>query len=173
MPATWIAAAGLAVGVLSGASAKKASKKARNDQIEIARIRNKQARRAALNEFRQAQANAILGGVASGGGLDSTRTRGELVSNTTQQFRRLEEMDRQTRLGDAIIVNQNLQADANFNAQLARSFTSFVTSPGVYDALSNFGSGGTTTTTPVTTPAPSSAPATGPTTIGMPTTGKT
>ena len=139
MFAAAIAAVGVVGGLIQGKKAQDQSKEARQNQAAIARIRNEQVRRASMEEFRAAQAQAVLGTLAGGAGLESSRTMGQLTSNRTQQTTRLSELERQTELGDAVIRNQDRQAQANFYGSLYNTAANLVVQDGVRDFVNNLG----------------------------------
>jgi uncharacterized membrane protein len=107
MPFFLAAAAVLAVGsAIKGNQKRQALKGRASAQARIQRIRNLQARRKIMRNFRQLQANAIIDR-AGEGGLDSSRSRGTQASQNSQLSQAIREANEQgehateaARLGD-------------------------------------------------------------------------
>ncbi len=121
--------------LLSGRKARKRRRRARQAQLDIGRIRNFQSRRVALQQFRQAQAQALLGGVASGAELESSGVQGSVASLGSQARLNITEAREQQRL--ATFAGQQLdKADkADFTASVFGSIGSFALQPGVRDIV--------------------------------------
>ena len=83
-PVTIISIGSKIVSGIFGHKKAKAASRARAAAANVERIRNLQSRRKFLREFRQAQAAALVSGAATGGGLDSSLTQGQLASANTQ-----------------------------------------------------------------------------------------
>ncbi len=134
-----IAAVGVAGSLVSGAKAKKASKRANASQRAINRLKNKQAKRAFLRQFRQAQAAALVGGVASGVDIASSGVQGTLSSQTSQGITAVSEFKQADDLGAEMTRQLSKQVSANFSASVFGSVASFATSAGGADFLDSIG----------------------------------
>lgn len=135
------AVAAIAVGgqLVAGSKAKKASKRANRAQREINRLKNEQARRAYMRSFRQAQAAALVGGIASGAGLESSLVQGTLTSQHSQTITAQSEFNKTNELGDVYAAALNKQASANFMGSVFGSVASFATSAAGSDFLNKAG----------------------------------
>ncbi len=127
-----VAGASAVASYRSGRKASKAQSKANDNQREINRLKNQQAQRAFMRQFRQAQADVITGGVFQGIGLEGSTVQGQLVSNTAQMNTARREFAEMNRLGDAMTSNLNRASRYGFQANtfgqigsLAMSFASF------------------------------------------------
>ena len=83
-PVTLVIIGSKIVSSIFGAKKNKAKKKARKAGANIEKVRNLQAKRAFLRNYRQAQAAALVGGVASGVSVDSSAVKGTQASQQTQ-----------------------------------------------------------------------------------------
>lgn len=137
MPAvsSFIAVAAIGGKVLSGRKAKKASKRANAAQRAINKLKNKQAKRAFLRKFRQFQAAALVGGVASGVSVESSGVQGTLAGQATQAATGIAEFNQFDKLGGEQTAALNAQASANFQSSVFGSIASFATSAGGGDFL--------------------------------------
>ena len=124
-----IAAVGFKLG--SAIFAKKASKKRKKSRkllADIQRIRNRQAKIRFLKSFREAQANALISGVASGA-LRGSGTRGTVSSQQSQVGFGLFEQEQQALLADrsgkALDQADNRAFQANLFGQAANIAASF------------------------------------------------
>lgn len=101
--------------------ADKANQRAALDEKEIRSIRNLQAKRKFLKDFRLTQAVTIASGGAVEGGLDSSRSQGERASASTQARVGVAEQGKLGEL-DASAVS-NAVAAAKFKSQASRIST--------------------------------------------------
>lgn len=89
------------LGIKFGRTATKRRAEARMARAAITRLRNKQAKRSFLKKFRQAQAQALVEGVASGASIDSSGTQGRLAAGRSQfrtamfEFGKMQDLSRQ------------------------------------------------------------------------------
>ena len=67
-----------------GNKARKAKKAANEAQLYMTRLKNRQAKRAFLRNFRQAQAQTLSAGIASGADITSSGIQGQMSSNISQ-----------------------------------------------------------------------------------------
>jgi hypothetical protein len=126
--------------LIAGRKAKKASKAANAAQRAINKLKNKQNKRAFLRQFRQAQAEALVGGVAAGVDVESSTVAGVLAGQRTQARTAVGEFAEGERLGDVQTAAINRQASANFAASIFGSVASFAMSVGGGDFLDKIGS---------------------------------
>lgn len=131
----FIAAASTLGTILSGKKAKKASKAANAAQRKINRLKNEQSKRAFLRQFRQAQAAALVSGVASGVTIESSGVQGTLAGQFSQKETALSEFKQADDLGVAQQAAQNAQASANFAGSVFGSVAAFASSAGGSDFL--------------------------------------
>ena len=132
--AVGVGAAGLQYS--AGRKAAKNQRRANEATRQINRLRNRQAKRQFLKQFRQAQAATLVEGVAAGIGLGSSRVRGTTDSQSSQAFKAVEEFNEMDRLGgEAVRFNnaalaRNVQA-SGFGAlsRVAQNFIGFSFGP--------------------------------------------
>lgn len=127
-----IAGASAVSSYTAGKKSAKAQKKANRAQRDINRMRNRQAQRAFLREFRQAQAASIAGAVFQGIGLEGSTVQGQLSSQNAQRITAMNEFAEMNRLGDTMTKQMNRATNYGFKAttfgqigSLAMSFASF------------------------------------------------
>ena len=141
MVGTAIAVASLAVSAGSAVASHQAGKKAAGAQMaaneaqrKITRLRNQQAKRQYLRQFRQAQAATITNAIAAGVGIDSSAFRGTLVSQERQRATAVQEFNLMDRFGGEMTAA--MQAQSRYNARantfaaigsFAQTFISFPT----------------------------------------------
>jgi len=125
--------------LVAGRKAKKASKAANAAQRAINKLRNKQNKRAFLRNFRQAQAQALVGGVAAGVDVGSSTVQGALAGQESQKRTAVAEFAEGERLGDVQTAAMNKQASANFAASVFGSVAGFAMSAGGGDMLDKIG----------------------------------
>lgn len=132
-----IVAVGVAVTAAAAAHQEKkksASKKGRANkaQREINKLKNKQAKRNFLRQFRQAQANVLVESVAAGVGLESSAFQATLSSQKQQAITAVQEVEAQERLGERVAklrrkAGKHDAAATTFSgvSQIASQFISF------------------------------------------------
>jgi hypothetical protein len=120
-----IAGASLAKSIHDGRKAKKAGRKANEAQRAQNRLKNKQAKRAYLRQFRQRQAAAIAGAVAANVGLESSAFQGQLSSVRTQAATGVREFAEADRLGMEQGAALQSQADARASSAMWGQVASF------------------------------------------------
>jgi len=125
--------------LVAGRKAKKASKAANAAQRAMNRLKNKQNKRAFLKQFRQAQAQALVGGVAAGVDVGSSTVQGVLAGQRTQRGTAVKEFAESERLGDVQQAAIAKQASANFASSVFGSVASFAMSAGGGDFLDKLG----------------------------------
>lgn len=130
-----VAAVGIAGKLFAGNKAKKASKRANAAQRAINKLKNKQAKRAFLKKFRQAQAAALVGGIGSGVSVESSGVQGTLAGQATQARTAVSEFNQFDKLGAQQTAALNKQASANFAGSVFGSVASFALSKGGGDFL--------------------------------------
>lgn len=130
--AAGVAVAGAAAQYDQGKKAAKKQKKANKAQRKINQLKNKQAKRAFLRNFRMAQASTLTESVLAGAGLGSSRFQGTLASQTSQAFQAVDEFNEMDRLGGLVTRYQNAAAERQVKAagygaisSIASSFISF------------------------------------------------
>lgn len=129
---TAIAATAVAgVGAYESRKAAKKSSRAQQDaneaQRKINQLKNKQAKRQFLRNFRQAQANVLSAAIAAGVGLDSSAFQGTLQSERSQKNVALREFAQMDEFGGEMTNAMN--ATSRYNARAA-----------TWGAVSNFAS---------------------------------
>ena len=135
-------ALGLAIGIvgtlLSARSSRKASKqqqKANKARADIQRIKNKQAKRNFLKSFRLQQASAVVGGVAAGVDVESSRVQAQLASGQTQRRIGLQEFEQQEKLATTANIAEEASASRIRQAGVFGAVASFAQSSGGGDLL--------------------------------------
>lgn len=88
-----------------GNKANEAARRAAKNEKDIRAIRNFQAKRTFLKGFRLLQAETVATGGAIEGGLDSSRTQGQLAASRTQTQVGLEEQKKLSSLDAAAVAN--------------------------------------------------------------------
>jgi hypothetical protein len=122
----------LAIGgqLIAGKKAKKASKAANRAQRALTKLKNDQAKRAFLRNFRQAQAAALVSGVGAGVDISSSLVQGTLASQEAQKGTALKEFATAESLGAAQTAALDKQASANFASSVFGAVGSFASSAG-------------------------------------------
>lgn len=133
-----------AVGAVSSYSAaKKATKqgkKANEAQRKANQLKNKQAKRQFLRNFRQAQAATVISSVMAGVGLESSAFQGTLASEQSQARLAVKEFKQADQLGSEFMVAQNKAASAAGRAQTFGQISQFASSFASFS--SGWGQGG-------------------------------
>jgi hypothetical protein len=125
----------LAIGIVAagasihqGKKATKAQKRANEAQRKINKLKNFQAKRSFLRNFRQTQAAALSTAIAQGVGLESSGVQGTRASEQAQKNTALIEFKRFDELGGEYAAQTNKAADASFNAGAFASLSSLAMS---------------------------------------------
>jgi hypothetical protein len=118
----WIATAVTAVATIGGAvsasKAKKADKRANQQQKLLNMLRANQAKRQYLRDFRSQQAAVVSSSVVGGVDIESSRFQAQLGSQRTQAGVATRDENEAVRLGDTV---QSFRDKAsNYSAQSAR-----------------------------------------------------
>lgn len=125
----------LAIGSLvSGNKARKAQNSARAAQQQANRVRNFQAKRQFLRDFRQQQAAAIANPLAAGA-VDSSFSRATQSSQGTQANIASLDFSRLNELGELASANLNSAARAQFASSVFGTLGQFANSPGGQDLI--------------------------------------
>lgn len=106
-----IAIAGAVAKTAGSISAANSRQEARDAMAKITRLSNAQKKREFLNKFRIAQANSLSIGAGVLGGLDSSRSQGQLAAATSQVGQGVFEFD--TKAQFAKTANRKLASAAN------------------------------------------------------------
>lgn len=130
MVATAIAAVAVVGSAVAGRKAKKASQRANAAQRKINKLKNAQAKRAFLRNFRQQQAAALVGAVAGGVDIASSGVQGTLASQATQASVGRTEFKQFDVLGGIQTDAFNAQANANFVGSVFGAVGAFASSSG-------------------------------------------
>ena len=120
-----VSAAGTVASLRAGKKATRAQKKANESQRKINRLKNLQARRAFLRQYRQAQANVLSGAIAAGVGLESSAFQGTLQSERSQARTALGEFKQMDQLGGEMTKFMNQQSSAAGRAQTFGAVSNF------------------------------------------------
>jgi len=127
-----IAGGSAVAGAAAGKKSSRAKRRANDAQRRINKLRNKQAKREFLQNFRQAQADAYSTAIAAGIGLESSALQGRLASQRAQADTSVAEFNRMDVLGAEITRNENKAARYDSQAQtwgavasVASSFIAF------------------------------------------------
>jgi len=141
----------LAALALSGASAiagasasrkaRKSQRRANEAQREQNRLKNFQAKRAFLRNFRQTQAEALMAPIAAGVGLESSLAQSQLQSQGAQARVASEEFLEMDELGGQYAAHMNSAARRQAQAGIYGQIGNFAMS---FAAFGSGGSGGTT-----------------------------
>lgn len=127
----------------AGKKAAKAQKKANEAQRKINKLKNFQAKRQFLRNFRQAQANVLSSAIASGVGIDSSAFQGTQQSQMQQANVAVKEFKQMDEYGGEMTQAMNRQASATARAQTWGAVSSFASS---FIAFPSGGGGGGGTT---------------------------
>lgn len=122
-----VSVASAAKGISDGRKAAKAQRGSNEAQRRINKLRNKQAKRQFLQNFRQAQAAAVVGAVGRGVGIGSSGTQGTLASQQTQARVSTNEFNVMDELGGQMTAYQN-------------AYSKYSASAATWGAVSNFAS---------------------------------
>ncbi len=126
--ATATAAVGVGLSIHEAKKGTKAGKRANAALRAANRLKNKQAKRAFLRNFRQAQASTLVSAVAAGVGIDSSAFQGTLSSQKTQTRVALDEFAEADQLGTEFATAQSEQTSANTRSSRFGSIASFAQS---------------------------------------------
>lgn len=126
--ATAVSAASAYKSHKAGKKAARAQKKANEAQRKINKLKNFQAKRQFLRNFRQAQANVISSAIASGVGIDSSAFVGTQQSQGTQANVAVKEFKKMDEFGGEMTTAMNQQASATAKAQTWGAVSSFASS---------------------------------------------
>lgn len=126
--ATAVSAASAYKSHKAGKKAAKAQKKANEAQRKINKLKNFQAKRQFLRNFRQAQANVLSSAIASGVGIESSAFVGTQESQKQQANIAVKEFARMDELGGEQTMAMNQQARATSQAQTWGAVSSFASS---------------------------------------------
>jgi len=145
----------LAALALSGASAiagasasrkaRKSQRRANEAQREQNRLKNFQAKRAFLRNFRQVQAQALMAPIAAGVGLESSLAQSQLQSQGAQARVASEEFLEMDELGGLYAAHMNSAARRQGQASIYGQISNFAMQ---FAAFAPKGSGGGGTTPP-------------------------
>ena len=118
----WIATAVTAVATIGGAvsasKARKADKKANQQQKLINMLRAKQAKRQYLRDFRAQQAAVVSSSVVGGVEIESSKFQAQLGSQRSQASTAVKDENRAQALGDSVASYRDKAS--NYSAQSAR-----------------------------------------------------
>lgn len=112
----------------AGKKSSKAQQKANEAQRKINKLKNKQAKRAYLRNFRQAQADTYTSAIAAGVGIDSSAFQGARVSHESQRALALKEFGKMDELGGEMTAAMNSAARNTARAQTWGAVSSFAQS---------------------------------------------
>lgn len=144
MPLPFAASTAIKIGTaIFGFGRRKKARKNRaiaaKAQSDIARIANRQARRQFIQNFRQAQASAVVSGVASGASLESSAVQGTLGSNTSQAQSAVRDNDRQQTLSKVAGDNLAKASRREFQAGVFDTIGALASSDGFSDDIDKLG----------------------------------
>jgi hypothetical protein len=122
---TIVAGVSAAAGAIKARKAGKAGKRANAAQLKATRLKNAQAKRAFMRQFRQAQATNLTAGIAAGVGLESSTVQGQAGSLGTQSAIAQKEFKKFDELGVEVSRQRQKQADANAAAAAFGAVSSF------------------------------------------------
>lgn len=109
----------------AGKKASRAQQEANEAQRKINQLKNKQAKRAFLRNFRQAQANLISASIASGVGLESSAVQGGVTSVRSQRDLAVKEFGQMDTLGGEMTAAMNSASRNQLRAQTWSAVSSF------------------------------------------------
>lgn len=131
---------GFAAGTaLLGNKTRTAQNRARRDQQQANRVKNFQAQRQFMRNFKAAQAEALARGVAGGADVSSSFTQATKASQATQAETASRDVGELSRLGESASAQLNRAANASFASGLLSTASSFAMSPEGSDFLKNLG----------------------------------
>ena len=116
---------GMAGSTSQARKGSKAQKAANEAQRKINKLKNKQAKREFLRNFRQTQAIALSSAIGQGVGLESSGVQGTLASEKTQAKLALNEFNEFDKLGAEAAAAQNRAASASFKSGVYGQVSSF------------------------------------------------
>ena len=120
-----ISAVSAVAGLAKGRSATKNQKRANATQRKINELKNKQAKRAFLRNFRQAQGIALSSGIGAGVELGSSRTQATLASQSSQANIAIKEFKEFNRLGAEAQTFSDRASSASFASQAFGTVSTF------------------------------------------------
>lgn len=126
--AVGVAAVGTFASIRQAKKATAAGQDANEALRKANRLKNKQAKRAFLRNFRQAQANVLVSSVMAGVGLESSAFQGTLASEKSQRDLALKEFERADELGTEFLTAQNRQTSAQTRSSAFGSIAGFASS---------------------------------------------
>lgn len=134
-----VAGVGAVASYKSSKKARKANERANEAQREINRLRNQQARRAFMRQFRQAQADVVSAGIMQGVGIESSMVQGQLSSQIAQGITATKEFAQMDDLGAEQTAALNQASKYQGRAALAGTVSSLASS---FISFPSTGSGG-------------------------------
>ena len=137
-----IAIGGAILGHKKAKKGVKAQKEANRLQREANKLKNKQAKRAFMRNYRQAQGAALATGVGAGIDLESSRVQGAMASQTSQARTAVTEFKKFDELGAAIGAQQDKVSKYNYQSGVFSSISSIAAS------FIGFSAGSPNTTSP-------------------------
>ena len=126
--AVGVAAVSAAASIHQAKKAESAGKKKNRIARKTNQLKNKQAKRAFLRNFRQAQANVLVGNVMAGVGLGSSAFQGTSASEKSQANTAINEFKEFDALGAQFTQQQNKQASAQGSSATFSAISSFAMS---------------------------------------------
>ena len=143
-----VAGASTAASVISTRKASKAQRRSNEAQRRINRLKNFQAKRQFLRNFRQAQAQTLVSAIASGVGIESSRTQGTLSGQGSQARSATSEFNFMDELGGEMTSAMNAQSKYQMQSGIygqigsfALSFASMAAGPTTRGAAEGGGTG--------------------------------
>lgn len=132
-----IAGASAVYSGVQGRKASKAQKRANNAQRKINQMKNRQAERAFLRNFRQAQAGALASSVFQGIGLESSGVQGQVQGLKAQAGSALRDFNVMEGLGGEMTSQMNKASKYGYQSQLGSSISSVAMSFASFSAKSS------------------------------------
>lgn len=123
-----VAAVGAYKSHKAGKKASKAQQAANEAQRKINKLKNFQAKRQFLRNFRQAQANVLTSAIAAGVGIESSAFQGTAQSQLSQRGTALADFAKMDELGGEQTAAMNAQSRATAKAQTWGAVSSFASS---------------------------------------------
>lgn len=115
--ATAVAVVSTGASLIQGKKASKNQARANEEQRKINRLKNEQAKRAFLRNFRQTQATNMVATIGRGVGLDSSGYQGTAASEVSQRNLAIKEFNELNQLGAAAAAFSTKAAQQSYQSQ--------------------------------------------------------
>lgn len=122
-------------GMKDAKDASKAQKQSNEAQRKITRLKNMQAKRGFLRQFRNVQSDAVMAGIGAGVDIGSSTVQGQLASSRTQAETSVREFGQMDDLGAEMTSAMNRASNKQYSAGVASAVGGFASGFVDYGAI--------------------------------------